>query len=67
MSEATKPQHGDTGDRHITTRYGETGCCASTVWTNARWCDQCRDWVAAQSVVTLILGSIGCPKCGKKW
>lgn len=62
-----EPHHGDYGDRHVTTRFSESGTSATTVWADARWCDGCREWVVPAGVVSLILSTCGCPQCGKKW
>ncbi len=67
MPDPKAPTHGQYGDRHITTRYGESGHTASTVWGTARWCATCREWQVPTGIVSLVIGAVCCPTCKRDW
>lgn len=65
MNATAQHKHGDLGDRHVTRNIRHFSMSETS--SIARWCDVCKEWKHATSMVGLVLMSVGCPACNTPW
>lgn len=59
------PEHGETGELSVYDRQNRNVHVRCT--SRKRWCEHCQQWIGGTGIVSMVVGSVGCIRCGTPW